>query len=106
MTPIYDIFDDSDTLLGSVTAPIDGPESLIGTTYDGVVVASYSENQLQSRRDEREVMFANTIDRMNPTWYNSLSNAQKAELSTWRQGWLDYPSTGVYPSPLDWFSGT
>ena len=106
MVVLYDVFDASNTLIGTASAPLDGPESLIGTTLDGVVIASYSENQLQARRNEREAIFANTIDRMNPTWHDALSDTQKAELATWRQGWLDYPSTGVYPAPLDWFAGT
>ena len=106
ITVLYDIYDADDTLLGTVTAPQDGPEALLGTTFNGSTVASYAENQAQSRRNERAKIFADTIDRMNPTWHAALTDAQRSELETWRQGWLDYPSTGVYPSPLDWFSGT
>lgn len=106
MITLYDLYDADNTLLGVGAAPQDGPEALLGTTFEGSVVASYAENQAQSRRNERAVIFANTIDRMNPTWHAALTDAQRTELETWRQGWLDYPSTGVYPSPLDWFSGT
>ena len=46
---------------------------------------------LESRRSERNSMFANTLDRMNVIWYNSLTSQQQQDLSAWRAEWLDYP---------------
>lgn len=51
-----------------------------------------------ARREERIQKFSETIDLMNPLWYNSLTDQQKTDLATWRQQWLDYPSTGVVPT--------
>jgi hypothetical protein len=58
---------------------------------------------LESRRSERNSMFANTLDRMNVIWYNSLTSQQQQDLSAWRAEWLDYPSTGIRPDDLDIF---
>ena len=49
------------------------------------------------RRSERDKKFAATLDKMNTLWYNTLSDQQKADLNTWRQQWLDYPSTNTAP---------
>jgi hypothetical protein len=53
---------------------------------------------LESRRAERKGVFSETLDVMNPLWYEGLSVQEKADVSTWRQEWLDYPSTGVVPN--------
>ena len=52
----------------------------------------------EDRRSKRNAKFATTIDRMNPLWYNSLDSTQQSNLATWRQQWLDYPSTGTLPN--------
>ena len=52
----------------------------------------------EDRRSKRNAKFATTIDRMNPVWYNSLDSTQQSNLATWRQQWLDYPSTGIIPN--------
>jgi hypothetical protein len=57
----------------------------------------------QERREERTEEFSQTIDRMNPPWYNSLTDTQKTSVETWRQQWLDYPSTGILPTRPDIF---
>jgi hypothetical protein len=44
------------------------------------------------RRKERQEEFSWTIDKLNPMYYNSLTSEQQAELTTWRQAWLDYPN--------------
>lgn len=49
------------------------------------------------RRSERDKRFADTLDKMNTLWYNTLSDQQKADLNTWRQQWLDYPSNNTAP---------
>lgn len=70
---------------------------------DGVFV-DIQENVLNSRRNERREEFSYTLDRMNPAWYNSLTDTQKTSLETWRQEWLDYPETGVLPTRVDIFN--
>jgi hypothetical protein len=61
-----------------------------------------TEEYAQERRQERSVKFSQTLDKMNGAWYNALSAQQKTDLNTWRQAWLDYPSTGIKPDDLDW----
>ena len=58
----------------------------------------------QGRRGERAEEFSQTIDRMNPAWYNGLTDTQKTSLETWRQEWLDYPETGILPTRVDIFN--
>ena len=53
--------------------------------------------EAESRRNKRKAKFSETIDTMNTIWYNSLTEDQKTNLATWRQQWLDYPSTGTEP---------
>lgn len=52
------------------------------------------------RRKERRDEFANTIDKLNPIQYNSLSSEKKSELEAWRQEWLDYPNDETNTKPL------
>ena len=59
-------------------------------------VTAYVKTEFD-RREERDNEFARTLDRMNALWYNSLTSQQQTDLATWRQAWLDYPSTGVEP---------
>jgi hypothetical protein len=56
-----------------------------------------TEELLEARREERRDKFANTLDRMNPVWHNSLTAPQQNDLATWRTQWLEYPSTGIIP---------
>ena len=62
-----------------------------------------SDNTLVDRREERRRKFANTIDKMNPIWFEELSSTEQDDLIEWRQTWLDYPSTGVKPNALSIF---
>ena len=52
-----------------------------------------------TRREERREEFANTLDRMNPLWHNSLTSAQQAQLATWRTAWLNYPNSEANTRP-------
>lgn len=61
------------------------------------------EELKEERRIEREEKFMETLDMMNGAWYDTLSAQQKTDLATWRQAWLDYPSTGTKPDDLDLF---
>ena len=62
-----------------------------------------SEQTLVDRREERRRKFANTLDKMNPIWFEELSSTEQDDLREWRQTWLDYPSTGVKPDALSIF---
>jgi hypothetical protein len=81
-------------------------EQVNGTTVASLQLLSYEDTEatLSSRRKERDEEFKETIDRMNPAWYNSLTAAQKTSLETWRQDWLDYPSTGSLPTRVEIFN--
>lgn len=42
------------------------------------------------------------IDRINPVWYASLSDSEKAQLATYRQALLDVPQQPGFPTTIDW----
>lgn len=101
--------DINNNIIGNFYGPIN--EDFVGTELiDGTVVASVEEKEdvetnlelsLQDkRRKERKIEFSTTLDLINPVWYNLLTEQEKSELATWRQAWLDYPSTGVKPENL------
>ena len=81
-------------------------EQVNGTTVASLQLISYEDTEatLSSRRTERNEEFSQTIDRMNPAWYNGLTDTQKTSLETWRQEWLDYPETGILPTRVDIFN--
>ncbi len=65
---------------------------------DGNVVSEYVAPVIQQdataedlRRTDRAEEFAQTLNAMNNLWYDSLSQADKDALSTWRTAWLNYP---------------
>ena len=85
----------------------DNVASVVGMEIDGTVIASYEllqniDELKAERRMEREEVFAETLDKMNPIWYSQLSETQLAELEVWRQAWLDYPDTGIKPDMLSY----
>lgn len=65
---------------------------------DSFQIARDYYRTLSERRRERSNVFRRTVDRMNPVWFESLSDDQKARLSTWRSEWLDYPQSGQTPT--------
>jgi len=69
-------------------------------------VAEVTLNVVASRRETRRLVFAQTIDNMNPVWYNSLSDEQKTELQVWRSEWLEFPNDpdpeAGPPDDLEW----
>ena len=82
-------------------------DEVIGSVINDRTVASYTVNidqdeEVRIRREEREEVFAATLDKMNPVWHSQLTDDQLAELETWRQTWLDYPETGLKPDDLAW----
>jgi len=84
-----------------------GKELLDGTLVASVeqledIIETKGITAEQKRRNERAEMFAITLDRINPLWYDSLTQQQKDDLSVWRQAWLDYPETEIRPDNLSW----
>lgn len=83
--------------------------SVVGTTMDGVTVASYelidNGKAEAHRRDQRQEKFSNTVDTLNPAWYDSLSDDQKARIKAFRKAWLDYPETGSIPDTITFNEG-
>jgi hypothetical protein len=79
-------------------------EDAFDKRYVEGVFIDIQENIVKSRRNERREEFSKTLDRMNPAWYNSLTDTQKTSLETWRQAWLDYPDTGILPTRIDIFN--
>ena len=79
-------------------------ESFIGREIGGGIVASVEQtpeptvDPTWTRRAARSAEFAATLDALNPVWYDSLTDTQKTNLSTWRAAWLNYPETGTEPS--------
>ena len=59
------------------------------TAFQTVEIAT---NNLDFRRQDREAEFAKTIDKMNPVWWDTFTQTQKEEITTWRQAWLEYPN--------------
>jgi hypothetical protein len=47
---------------------------------------------------ERAEEFAETLNNLNPLWFNSLSSQQQTDLAAWRSDWLNYPETGIKPT--------
>lgn len=85
-----------------------GDSDTEGKQYVGGVlidIVKSADEIADERRDERQMKFAQTIDKANHWWEQSLTDAQKAEVATWRQAWLDYPSTGVKPDDIDVVEG-
>lgn len=42
------------------------------------------------------------VDRVNPVWYSTLSEQQKADLAAFRQALLDVPQQSGFPTQIDW----
>lgn len=68
-------------------------------TYVNGVFAKATAVVAQERRAERTSEFSQTLDRMSPLWYNSLTTAQQTSLSTWRTEWLNYPGSASAVKP-------
>lgn len=107
------IKDADGNILQELQGVADENQQWIGTELtDGTIVASIEQlpdltiddselplpTTVEERRQERNTVFAKTIDIMNPIWYNSLTSEQQSRLATWRDQWLDYPETGVEPT--------
>lgn len=103
---IYDFKDSAGNLIGTFDLGFNEPQNYVGTIHEGVTVAEVTLNLVVSRRETRRLVFAQTIDIMNPVWYNSLSETQKTELENWRSAWLQFPNDpdpeAGPPDDLEW----
>ncbi len=53
------------------------------------------------RREEMDAVFAVTIDKMNPVWWDTLSSDEQAGFKAFRKVWLDYVKTGTLETEVD-----
>lgn len=51
----------------------------------------------EGKKRLRDSVFRTSIDKMNPLWWEELTQEQLDAVRTWRQAWLDYPNTGIRP---------
>lgn len=59
-------------------------------------------NQLELQvRIQRNQLLSN-VDRVNPVWYNSLTQEQQTELQQYRQQLLDVPQQASFPVDIAW----
>jgi len=54
------------------------------------------------KRQDRNLVLNQTVDRVNPVWYASLTTEQQAELSAYRQALLDVPNQSGFPDSIIW----
>ena len=115
-------YDTANTLEFEIIASLDGAPSgtvfhALGGEYPDVDAACLQWLQTNSpeeqtpdplitvqnplaRRLERTREFEETLDKINPAWWDSFTQAQKDELAAWRQAWLDYPNTPEATRPI------
>lgn len=53
-------------------------------------------------RQYRDQLLQDTIDRINPVWYNSLTTEQQSDLAAYRQQLLDVPQQASFPTQVEW----
>ena len=53
-------------------------------------------------RQQRNEILRNTVDRVNPVRYQSLTVEQQAELIAYRQALLDVPNQSGFPNNIVW----
>lgn len=103
------LFDGDGYEISQVVGNVDELDFLIGQDINGKIVASMADSTpspteptadelINMRRIQRASIFPITIDKMNPIWYDSLTEDQQTNLATWRQQWLDYPTSGEEPN--------
>ena len=61
-----------------------------------------TQSSAESMKRLRDKLLNDTVDRINPIWYASLSEAQKQELATYRQALLDIPQQSGFPINVAW----
>jgi hypothetical protein len=98
---LYDLLDVNKAIIATVNVSKDWAQSIVGKEFRGIQVVSVElseEAKLENRRVQRALQFSTTIDKMNTYWHNGLTTEQQERLNDWRTEWLDYPSTGVFPT--------
>jgi hypothetical protein len=53
-------------------------------------------------RQQRNEILRNTVDRVNPVRYQSLTDEQRTELIAYRQALLDVPTQSGFPNNVIW----
>jgi hypothetical protein len=53
-------------------------------------------------RQQRNEILRNTVDRVNPVRYQSLTPTQQTELAEYRQALLDVPNQSGFPNNVIW----
>ncbi len=54
------------------------------------------------KRQDRDLVLNQTVDRVNPVWYATLTTEQQAELAAYRQALLDVPAQAGFPNNISW----
>ena len=52
-------------------------------------------------RQQRNLLLE-SIDRVNPIWYNSLTDSQKQEIANYRTALLNVPQQSGFPARIEW----
>lgn len=83
--------------------PVIEPAKPAYDEYEDIQVyhAYTDEEYIEYLRSERERICFPVINR-GAAWYARLTEAQKEELATWYQSWLDAPQTGIKPETPSW----
>lgn len=102
MRKYFNIKDADGNILNRFVGEASANQGLVNQDWYGTTIAYVVDDEDQgldalSLRKERDIEFSVTIDRMNPLWWDSLTDATKQEIISWRNTWLDYPTTGVKP---------
>jgi hypothetical protein len=80
------------------------PLNNYGAYYFDYATKTWQLDQAQLNsmmRQQRDQLLAQ-VDRVNPVWYSTLSEQQKAELAAFRQALLDVPQQPGFPTQVDW----
>jgi hypothetical protein len=68
------------------------------TTKSWQINVSKSTTAARSLRDHQLTL----VDRINPVWYNSLTQEQQAELAAYRLALLAVPQQSGFPTQVEW----
>ena len=103
-----DLLDADNNVIDTIDITLSDEPNWIGVTWNGSVVSSIryafsQETITQHRREDRELAFAETIDRMNVDWYNDLTDDQRLRLRAYRLAWLDWPSSNEIEFPTTFY---
>jgi len=102
--------DANDVVIDTIDVQEGEQDNWIGFNFAGTVVASWEDATdveviEEYRREDRQEKFAETLDTLNPAWYDNLTDDQKARIKAFREAWLDYPDTGTIPDSITYNEG-